>query len=1018
MIKREWQKLVHNKIMLLVIIAVVAIPTIYTTLFLGSMWDPYGKVDQLPVAVVNEDREAAYEGETLNVGGELVDNLKDNDSLDFHFVDAQEAAEGLADGTYYMVITIPENFSEHAATLMDDEPMKMQLDYEVNPGTNYIASKMSESALEKIKNSIAQEVTKTYTEAVFDQIAEAGDGMKEAADGSGKLKDGAKELADGNQTITENLQKLADSTLTFRDGSDSLEVGLTEYVNGVNSVAEGAVSLADGAGKLADGTNTLADGSRSLADGAQTLSDGISSADDGAKKLADGTSSLKDGAASLKDGASRLSGGLNELEGKVPELADGVGKLQSGSAQVSGGAAALDQGMGTLAGGIQTVSQGASDLADGLTQLQEKTEAMSGTLVTQVSDMASQMAGMQQAIGELKAENEKLKEQIGAAGNGASQALAQLDQVTAGADTSAAGEQISELQGQLQSLSDAVNGLSFATSVSKDVEVSVDVPSASEDGEDGGSTETVTQTVHIEEAVDQPDLSGIKDQISGISSAAGALLGQLEAADHTGDQDALNAARSALENVVNTAGADTGSAEEAEAAESADVSGQLEAMKSSLEELKAGINTLRLGAVSLKEGIDGQLVSGAEELKKGTASLAAGASQLSAGTTQLGSQLPTLTDGVTRLAQGAKDLDSGAGTLLDGSKTLNSGAQDLADGTGQLKDGAGTLTAGIGTLQGGIGDLQSGAASLKAGTDTLVDGTGKLVANHEKLLDGADQLSDGAAQISDGAGQLRDGSSKLGEGIGQVYDGADELQSALEDGAQTVEDNKAQEVNIEMFSSPVEAQESKMTEVPNNGHAMAPYMMSVALWVGCLAFCLMYPLTKYYGDLKSGSSWWLAKASVLYLIAVLQAFVMVGCLHLLNGFTPQDVKKTLLVACAASVAFMSMMYFFNVTMGKVGSFLMLVFMVVQLAGSTGTYPIELSGDFVPSIHDYLPFTYTVTAFRRTIAGSGSIRQAMVVLGAVAVVFTLLTIVEFQIRAKRIKAGKRVAIEWLEEKGLA
>ena len=177
MLKKEWQKLIHNPILMIVIAAVVIIPTIYTTLFLGSMWDPYGKVENLPVAVVNLDREVDYEGETLNVGQALVDNLKDNDSLDFQFVDKAQAADGLADGSYYMVITIPENFSEHAATLMDDEPVKMQLDYEVNPGTNYIASKMSESALEKIKNSVAQEVTRTYAEAVFDQITEAGDGM-------------------------------------------------------------------------------------------------------------------------------------------------------------------------------------------------------------------------------------------------------------------------------------------------------------------------------------------------------------------------------------------------------------------------------------------------------------------------------------------------------------------------------------------------------------------------------------------------------------------------------------------------------------------------------------------------------------------------------------------------------------------------------------------------------------------------------------------------------------------------
>lgn len=67
-----------------------------------------------------------------------------------------------------------------------------------------------------------------------------------------------------------------------------------------------------------------------------------------------------------------------------------------------------------------------------------------------------------------------------------------------------------------------------------------------------------------------------------------------------------------------------------------------------------------------------------------------------------------------------------------------------------------------------------------------------------------------------------------------------------------------------MIAAPVDDDEAKMTEVPNNGHAMAPYMMSVGLWVGALAFCLMYPLTKYNGKLKSGSHG--GEAKLLYYI--------------------------------------------------------------------------------------------------------------------------------------------------------
>ena len=111
MLKNEWKKLFQNKFMIVVMIAIILIPTIYTAIFVGAMWDPYGRVEHLPVAVVNKDVPVTYKDKELSVGEDLVKNLKENNSLDFNFVDADTAAAGLANGTYYMVLTIPKDFS-------------------------------------------------------------------------------------------------------------------------------------------------------------------------------------------------------------------------------------------------------------------------------------------------------------------------------------------------------------------------------------------------------------------------------------------------------------------------------------------------------------------------------------------------------------------------------------------------------------------------------------------------------------------------------------------------------------------------------------------------------------------------------------------------------------------------------------------------------------------------------------------------------------------------------------------
>ena len=77
MLKNEWKSLLKNKILLIVIAAVILIPVIYAGLFLKSMWDPYGNLDKLPVAVVNLDKKADYEGTPLDIGREMTEALKE-----------------------------------------------------------------------------------------------------------------------------------------------------------------------------------------------------------------------------------------------------------------------------------------------------------------------------------------------------------------------------------------------------------------------------------------------------------------------------------------------------------------------------------------------------------------------------------------------------------------------------------------------------------------------------------------------------------------------------------------------------------------------------------------------------------------------------------------------------------------------------------------------------------------------------------------------------------------------------
>ena len=846
MIKREWQSLLKDKFMVVVVIAIMIIPTIYTTIFLGSMWDPYGEVEKLPVAVVNEDESVVYNDETMDVGSELVKNLKENNSLDFNFVDKDVANQGLENGTYYMVVTIPKDFSKNATTLMDENPKQMKLEYEINPGTNYIASKLSQTAANKIRNSVQEKITKQYAETIFDKIGTLGDGLTEAADGTEKALDGVSQLKDGNKQITDNLELLASSSLEFKDGAETLKVGLSQYANGV------------------------------------------STAESGSKQLQGGIAQYTQGVASAKDGSNKIEAGLNEFNGKIPVLVQGVQTLDNNSSKLNAG--------------VKQLGVGSTSILNGLNQMSNE-------------------------IGQSL--NDESKEKLQQAEQG-------LDALNQG----------------IQGLNEAAQS-SDSTNAAKGIETSLT--------NIGINTKKVGETY--------------KDTVAQIQNTS---------AFNSLSQDQKNE----ILNVLQNNGSVITSELQTIGQETQNTANIAKEVNDNVNKLKGGINTIATNSnlllPSSKEAIV-SLSTGLGNVKdaldrKGTTpetmGLIQGMSQVEDG---INNERTGLYVNLQAYTNGVRTINSQVPTLSSGVKALYSGSKELSNG---------------------LGILDSKAAELNGGIQSLSNGLGTITSNNNTLLSGVDKLADGAVQISDGAGKLSDGSKTLGNGLNDLYDGTVTLNKGLQDGADEINSMNSSDKTYKMMASPVDTDETEMTKVDNNGNAMAPYMMCVGLWVGCLAFCLMYPLTSHEGEVESGFKWWLSKASILGLVTIAQAIIMVFMLKGINGLNPVEVGKTVFIACLASVTFMSIMYFFNILFGKVGSFVMLIFMVLQLGGCAGTYPLELAAKFYSIINPYMPFTYCVHAFRSAICGGASITKDIVVLLSILAVFVILTIVVFNVKARK------------------
>lgn len=865
------------------VIGVMLIPTIYTTVFLGSMWDPYGKIDKLPVAVVNLDKPCNYNDEELAVGNELVKNLKENSSLNFNFVTEEIAQEGLNNGSYYMIITIPENFSSNATTLLDSNPKKMELKYKTNPGKNYIASKMSESAIQKIKSSIASNVTEVYAKSVFDEISSIGVQLSDAADGASQINEGLSSLNDGSNTISSNLKVLYDSSLTFTDGINTYEEGINKYLSAVEEIKTGSNALNSGINTLNDKTSALSEGVYALNSGANSLYTGL-------QNYTSGVNSIEKGVSELNSNSDTLLAGSNTLN-------DGLINLQTGSEN--------------LLGGLNTLSSSIGN------SVNDENKKNIETLTTSLDTLNSSINTINDSI--QNSSNDNLNSSFKNLGGN----LANVGEST---------KNSSAYINEIASIKDADWFKSLDETTQNNIMNYLYVPLNELGNElNNIATETSSASNNLNSAVS--GVTNVSSQIDKMKVALGTL--------------------SSNSNIL-------------------------------VETTKSTITNLYSGLENVQTALNTQVLPGFQALNSGIISLKNGSETLTSG-------IASYTAGVSKVYEGSNTLNSNSNTIVNGAKELASGTTTLNNSVPALTEGIGQIASGSNKLTEGLNELSQNNSSLKSGISTINSASTAISEGTLKLYNGSIQLSDGAIKLKDGSETLKDG---------------------LKDGAKTIEDTKLSDQSKEMFASPVESVESINSYIANNGSAMSAYMMCVGLWVGCLALCILFPTEKDLIDGKENpKSYWTKKALKLSSVAIIQAVIMVSLIRLFNGLEPAYLGKTYLVAIIASLSFMSIIYFMNVLLGKVGSFILLVFMVLQLGGSAGTYPIELSNDFFRAIHNYMPFTYAVDGFRNGIATGLSIVPQITVLLCIGISCLILSSI---VIIGKNKSTKRTLSQLLEE----
>ncbi|MGW1865480.1 YhgE/Pip family protein [Streptomyces mauvecolor] len=282
----ELKRFGRGKLPRAALVALLLLPLLYGALYLCSFWDPYSRLDRIPVALVNDDEGADAAGQKLHVGDDLSKKLLDSKTFEWHEVSGAEARKGLEKGTYYLSLTMPADFSKRIASSSGDVPETGALQVRTNDANNYIVGSISKTVFSEVRAAASSKASRSFLDKIFISFGDLHDATEKAAKGAGDLKDGLGKAKDGSKALADGLDDA-------KDGSGKLAGGITKLDTAAGTLAAGAQKVADGTQRIADEANGAAgqarphlkDNGKTVGDSAKLLADSIQPVRDNLKKI-------------------------------------------------------------------------------------------------------------------------------------------------------------------------------------------------------------------------------------------------------------------------------------------------------------------------------------------------------------------------------------------------------------------------------------------------------------------------------------------------------------------------------------------------------------------------------------------------------------------------------------------------------------------------------------------------------------------------------------------------------------
>lgn len=333
--KNDFKGIFSNPIVTIVLIGIIILPSLYALLNIQACWDPYGNTDEVPFAIANLDEGASFDGAQINVGIELVKDLKNNDKFNWTFVTEEELRDGVYKGDYYAGMIIPKNLSKNVISISSDDPQQATLEYVVNVKSNPVATKLTDSAANGVYTALNAKIVEIINVEAYGKLGELQQGL---ASGASQLSSGGAQLQSGASQVS--------------SGAGQVASGVGQVENGASQVQEGASQVQEGASQVQQGSSQVQQGAEELdaAIDSSLIPEGpVKEYVSSSSELAKGSGQVAEGSSQVADGASEVAGGAVDLAGGSVELAQGSLSLAAG-AQLLGNAAA--QALYTAAGSL------------------------------------------------------------------------------------------------------------------------------------------------------------------------------------------------------------------------------------------------------------------------------------------------------------------------------------------------------------------------------------------------------------------------------------------------------------------------------------------------------------------------------------------------------------------------------------------------------------------------------------------------------------------------------------------